>query len=83
MQAGAFDAVLMDLQMPELDGLSAARMIRRLPSGQGSLPIIALTAHTMAQHQQKIADAGCDDFQEKPIFPFQNLLEKIKKHTVR
>lgn len=80
--------ILMDLELPTSPdsqpdpnaGLEATRQIKANPA-ISSIPIIALTAHTMAHHQEKIAAAGCDDFQEKPIFPFDNLLKKIDSYT--
>ena len=61
-------------------GLEATRQIKAAEA-TGGIPVIALTAHTMAQHQEKIEAAGCDALQEKPIFPFENLLDKIKAFT--
>ncbi|MEF8698837.1 MAG: response regulator [Candidatus Accumulibacter sp. UW20] len=64
--AQAFDLVLMDIQMPLLDGLAATRAIRALP-GFATLPIIAMTAHTMVHEKQSCLDQGMNDHLGKPF----------------
>jgi PAS domain S-box-containing protein len=63
-----FDIVLMDLQMPEMDGLTATRILRAQPHLE-QLPIIAMTAHAMAEEVQRCLDAGMNDHVGKPIDP--------------
>lgn len=66
VEVSQFDAVLMDLQMPEMDGFEATRRIRRMPHGE-ALPIIAMTANTMDQDRQDCLAAGMNDFLPKPV----------------
>ena len=67
-QPPPFDIVLMDLQMPEMDGFTATKLLRELPHLQ-KLPIIAMTAHVMADEVQRCLDIGMNDHVGKPIDP--------------
>jgi CheY-like chemotaxis protein len=64
---GRFDAILMDVQLPELDGLAAARAIRGWAHGNSRTPIIAMTANAMPQDREKCLAAGMDDYLSKPV----------------
>ena len=64
----SLDVVLMDLQMPDMDGFTATRHIRTLPRLQG-IPIIAMTAHALVEERQRCLDAGMNDHVSKPIDP--------------
>jgi PAS domain S-box-containing protein len=78
---GTYDLVLMDVQMPVMDGLDATRLIRRLPQSRG-LPILAMTANAMQSDRQECLEAGMDDFLSKPI-DSARLLESIARHLRR
>jgi PAS domain S-box-containing protein len=81
-QAGRFDLVLMDMQMPVMDGYAATRAIRQWEKDQGVplTPIIALTAHALKEDEQKSLDAGCSGHLTKPIKKTA-LLKAIAEHT--
>lgn len=65
--ANRFDLIFMDIQMPNMDGLTATRHIRRSESKETHVPIIALTAHALVEEKQAMLDAGMDDYLAKPI----------------
>ena len=69
------DLILMDLSLPIIDGWEATRRIKADPATAG-IPVIALTAHAMAEDRAKAMAAGCDDFDIKPV-DLPRLLEKI------
>lgn len=77
MAEKAYDLVLMDIQMPELDGLEATRRIRALPE-YAHLPIIAMTAHAIAGDREKSISAGMDDHVTKPIDPDELVTTLLK-----
>lgn len=64
-----FDVILMDIQMPELDGVQATRQIRALSEPKRSIPIIAMTAHAMAGAREEYLAAGMNDYISKPVQP--------------
>jgi two-component system, cell cycle response regulator DivK len=70
------DLILMDLNLPEIDGWEATRRLRADPA-TCDIPIIALSAHAMAGDREKALATGCDDFDTKPI-EFDRLLAKIQ-----
>jgi CheY-like chemotaxis protein len=85
-----FDLILMDIQMPEMDGLEATAEIRkkelelatRNPQPAIRIPIVAMTAHAMKGDREKFLASGMDDYVPKPVKP-ENLFEVIKKVTSR
>jgi signal transduction histidine kinase/CheY-like chemotaxis protein len=75
---GTFDIVLMDLQMPDIDGFEATRLIRELESSVSEIPIIALTAHAMKGDRERCLNGGMDGYVVKPIQPEQLYAEMAR-----
>ena len=74
--AGLYDLILMDMSLPEIDGWEATRRIREAERPR-RIPIIALTAHAMSGDREKAMEAGCDDYDTKPV-ELERLLGKIE-----
>jgi CheY-like chemotaxis protein len=70
------DLILMDMQMPVMDGYEATRRLKDDPATR-AIPIVGLTANAMVGDREKVLGAGCEEYEEKPI-TFDRLLEKIQ-----
>ncbi|ANC92512.1 response regulator [Azospirillum humicireducens] len=77
-QAGGYDLILMDLSMPEMDGLTATRLLRDLPGPAGRVPVVAMTADTEEADRIRCQDAGMNDHVAKPV-DRALLLETVEK----
>ncbi|MCX8026492.1 MAG: response regulator, partial [Thermodesulfovibrionales bacterium] len=66
-QEKIYDVILMDIEMPEMDGVEATRQIRNLPKPNSDVPIIAITAHTESQKVETFLQSGMNDFIPKPV----------------
>ena len=70
------DLIIMDMSLPVIDGWEATRQVKAAPATR-AIPVIALTAHAMAGDRDKAIEAGCDDYDTKPI-ELQRLLRKME-----
>ena len=79
LEAKTFDVMLMDVEMPEMDGLDATESIRDAKADTGAhVPIIAMTAHAMKGDRERCLEAGMDDYIAKPIRG-EHLIEVLRK----
>ncbi len=79
-ESNDYDAILMDIEMPEMDGLETTRELRKKEQGQPPVPIIAMTAHALSEIHEQCLEAGMDDYITKPLEP-EKLLDILCKLT--
>ena len=75
------DLILMDLSLPKLDGWGATKALKKNEKTQ-HIPIIALSAHAMQEHKESALQAGCNDYDTKPV-DFARLLSKIEEQLAK
>jgi two-component system cell cycle response regulator DivK len=75
------DLILMDMSLPVIDGWEVTRRLKAEPQTRG-IPVIGLTAHAMAGDREKVIEAGCDDYDTKPV-ELPRLLQKIEALLAR
>jgi len=75
------DLILMDINMPDMDGYTLTAKIKSMP-GFEKMPILALTANVMRGDREKVLEAGCDGYIQKPI-DFDELLREVERYTSR
>jgi CheY-like chemotaxis protein len=82
-ERGAFDMILMDVQMPDMDGFEATGEIRARESAAGEhIPIVALTAHAIKGDRERCLEAGMDDYLTKPVRP-SDLSAAIRRASIQ
>ncbi|HOZ48524.1 MAG TPA: response regulator [Candidatus Hydrogenedentes bacterium] len=83
LEKGHYDLVFMDVQMPEMDGFEATRVLRRREGASGThVPIVAMTAHAMKEDRERCLEAGMDDYIPKPVNP-QEMLVIVERYLAR
>ena len=82
-EAGAFDLVVVDIEMPRLSGLDVIRAIRARGDDRARAPIVALTAYAMREHRERIAAAGANGLISKPITSVESLGRGLAAHVAR
>jgi CheY-like chemotaxis protein len=80
LRSDCYNLVLMDVQMPEVDGIEATRRVREMEGDERHTPIVAMTAHAMSGDKEKCLKSGMDDYIAKPIRP-SDLLDMVEKWT--
>ncbi|MDR3524209.1 MAG: ATP-binding protein [Acetobacteraceae bacterium] len=85
VQAVPYDLLLLDVMMPEMDGLECTRRIRLLPGAERNIPIVAMTANVFSHHREACRAAGMDDFLGKPFTPAQliRVIDRALAGTLR
>ncbi|MHB8799625.1 MAG: response regulator [Thermoanaerobaculia bacterium] len=78
-RSGRFELVLLDIQLPGMDGHAVARELRRIPALDG-VPIVAVTSYAMLGDRERCLEAGCTGYIEKPINP-DTFLEEVEIHV--
>ena len=73
------DLILMDIQLPVIDGLEATKALKA-DAATRDIPVVALTGYTMAGDEQRIREAGCDEYIGKPIVDIRAFLETLEHH---
>lgn len=81
LKASGLAAVLLDIQLPDMDGYAVARALRQHP-GLKTLPVIAVTSYAMAGDREKAIESGCTGYIEKPIDP-ETFIETMKSFFIR
>lgn len=80
VQNETFDIVLLDINMPQMDGMTCAQTIRNMPDPKSGVPIIAITGNAKNYSEQEFKDSGFNEYLQKPL-DFDKLVEVVKKYT--